>query len=421
MEVVLVDGHDYHTFQPLIYQVATDLLAGPSSGIRSGTSSTSSRTSGCIKRPRRSSTSRPTGPVRGDGADHLRPAGARAGRSRQLLRGRRCAGPRVPDVHAGRRDAYPRAHPGEVAGGGSGPSDDRRRRAERRDRRGRADRRRERRGYGRALPQQLREGLSRHPPGQGRLTLVEGGPVLFSMFKPKLQRYAKEALEKRGVDVVLGEVVASVEPTRVTLRSGTELKAHTLVWGAGCRRIPSPPRSASISRRVTGSRSGPTSASPGTPRCSPWGTSPGSPTRRRVRCSRNSARWPSSPESTPERTSRGRSRGRRRSPSSTRTRERWRRSAAARPSCSSIVGRTMTGKKASLAWGAVHLALLVQGRGPSEGGRRVDVGGFHPRAIGPDHREDRRGVINMADGGDRRQEHPRTCSWSSGSRATWRR
>lgn len=27
VEVVLVDGHDYHTFQPLIYQVATDLLA----------------------------------------------------------------------------------------------------------------------------------------------------------------------------------------------------------------------------------------------------------------------------------------------------------------------------------------------------------------------------------------------------------
>ena len=26
MDVVLVDKHDYHTFQPLLYQVATDLL-----------------------------------------------------------------------------------------------------------------------------------------------------------------------------------------------------------------------------------------------------------------------------------------------------------------------------------------------------------------------------------------------------------
>ena len=56
-EVVLVDGHDYHTFQPLLYQVATDLLHPPSSGIPSATSSMSSRTLPCIKRPRRSSTS----------------------------------------------------------------------------------------------------------------------------------------------------------------------------------------------------------------------------------------------------------------------------------------------------------------------------------------------------------------------------
>ena len=48
-------------------------------------------------------------------------------------------------------------------------------------------------------------------------------------------------------------------------------------------------------------------------------------------------------------------------------------------------GRTMKGKTASLAWGAVHLALLSTGRGPSEGRRRLDVGGLHPRAIGPDH------------------------------------
>ena len=26
-EVVLIDRHDYHTFQPMLYQVATDLIA----------------------------------------------------------------------------------------------------------------------------------------------------------------------------------------------------------------------------------------------------------------------------------------------------------------------------------------------------------------------------------------------------------
>ena len=53
------------------------------------------------------------------------------------------------------------------------------------------------------------------------------------MFKPNLRAYATEALEKRTVEVMTGERVASVSPTRVTLQSGTVLEAHTLVWGAG--------------------------------------------------------------------------------------------------------------------------------------------------------------------------------------------
>jgi NADH dehydrogenase len=71
------------------------------------------------------------------------------------------------------------------------------------------------------------------PQDAARLTLVEGGPVLFSMFKPDIRAYTEKALAKRGVDVLLGEIVASVEPTRVTLRSGKSMPAHTLVWGAG--------------------------------------------------------------------------------------------------------------------------------------------------------------------------------------------
>ena len=76
------------------------------------------------------------------------------------------------------------------------------------------------------------------PQDQARLTLVEASPELFSMFKPDIRKYAKGALEKRGVEVSLGEMVASVAPTRVTLKSGTELKAHTLVWGAGLQGSP---------------------------------------------------------------------------------------------------------------------------------------------------------------------------------------
>jgi NADH dehydrogenase len=53
------------------------------------------------------------------------------------------------------------------------------------------------------------------------------------MFKPNLRAYTREALEKRTVEVKTGEAVAAVAPTRVTLKSGEVLSAHTLVWGAG--------------------------------------------------------------------------------------------------------------------------------------------------------------------------------------------
>jgi NADH dehydrogenase len=53
------------------------------------------------------------------------------------------------------------------------------------------------------------------------------------MFKPDIRSYTAKALEERGVEVMTAEVVESVTPERVTLKSGTVLPAHTLVWGAG--------------------------------------------------------------------------------------------------------------------------------------------------------------------------------------------
>jgi NADH:ubiquinone reductase (H+-translocating) len=71
------------------------------------------------------------------------------------------------------------------------------------------------------------------PQDQARVILVEAGPELFSMFKPKLREYATKALTDRTVEVMTGAMVASISPTRVTLKSGEKLEAHTLVWGAG--------------------------------------------------------------------------------------------------------------------------------------------------------------------------------------------
>jgi NADH:ubiquinone reductase (H+-translocating) len=93
-----------------------------------------------------------------------------------------------------------------------------------------------------ALAELYRSNFSEDYPGisqdQARIVLVEAGSALLSMFRSDIRSYTKKALERRGVEVMLGEVVASVEPTRVTLKSGTVIAAHTLVWGAGLQASP---------------------------------------------------------------------------------------------------------------------------------------------------------------------------------------
>jgi NADH dehydrogenase len=93
-----------------------------------------------------------------------------------------------------------------------------------------------------AMAELYRSNFAQDYPGitqeKARIILVEAGPTLMAMFKSDIRSYTQRALEKRGVEVLLGEVVASVEPTRVALKSGTVLDAHTLVWGAGLRASP---------------------------------------------------------------------------------------------------------------------------------------------------------------------------------------
>ena len=88
-----------------------------------------------------------------------------------------------------------------------------------------------------ALAELYRTNFDRDYPGipqeSVRIVLVEAGDEIFAMFKPNLRKYAREALEKRTVEVVTGARVQSVSPTRVTLSSGEVIPAHTLVWGAG--------------------------------------------------------------------------------------------------------------------------------------------------------------------------------------------
>ena len=73
---------------------------------------------------------------------------------------------------------------------------------------------------------------------KARVIIVEMGKEVLAPFKDNLRSYAKEELERRRVEVRLGEAVAEVGPTFVRLKSGEEIQAHTLIWAAGVRANP---------------------------------------------------------------------------------------------------------------------------------------------------------------------------------------
>ncbi len=71
-----------------------------------------------------------------------------------------------------------------------------------------------------------------------RVIIVDMGKEVLATFKENLRTYAKEELEQRRVELRLGEAVAEVGPTFVRLKSGEEIKTHTLVWAGGVRANP---------------------------------------------------------------------------------------------------------------------------------------------------------------------------------------
>ena len=73
---------------------------------------------------------------------------------------------------------------------------------------------------------------------KARIIIVEMAKEVLAPFKENLRTYAKEELEQRRVEVRLGEAVGEVGATFVRLKSGEEIKAHTLVWAAGVRANP---------------------------------------------------------------------------------------------------------------------------------------------------------------------------------------
>lgn len=68
-----------------------------------------------------------------------------------------------------------------------------------------------------------------------RVVLVEASPTIMPMIAPSLQKAAIRSLHKRGVDVRIRAAVQDFDGVCVRLADGTTIPAHTLVWAAGVR------------------------------------------------------------------------------------------------------------------------------------------------------------------------------------------
>ena len=76
------------------------------------------------------------------------------------------------------------------------------------------------------------------PVAKAKVLLFENSPNLLAAFAPKLQVYAQKALEERGVAVHTGTGVTKVGQTSIDLSTGGTVPTQTLVWAAGLQRAP---------------------------------------------------------------------------------------------------------------------------------------------------------------------------------------
>lgn len=89
-----------------------------------------------------------------------------------------------------------------------------------------------------AIAELARKALARDfrniDPRDARVILVEAGPRLLAQFHPALSKAAQRSLEHLGVEVRLGTRVSDCSDRGVTLGEGV-IEARTIVWGAGVR------------------------------------------------------------------------------------------------------------------------------------------------------------------------------------------
>ncbi len=70
---------------------------------------------------------------------------------------------------------------------------------------------------------------------QVKVILIEAGPALLAGLPPKMGEYARRVLERRGIEVLTGDGVSSVDERGLTLQSGRRIESETIVWSAGVK------------------------------------------------------------------------------------------------------------------------------------------------------------------------------------------
>jgi NADH:ubiquinone reductase (H+-translocating) len=86
--------------------------------------------------------------------------------------------------------------------------------------------------------QVLRDDFRTLPVERARVVLIEMADSLLTPFGRRSRQHALDALRRRGVEVRLSTAVAEVTPDCVVLEGGERIAAHTLVWAAGVKANP---------------------------------------------------------------------------------------------------------------------------------------------------------------------------------------
>jgi len=76
------------------------------------------------------------------------------------------------------------------------------------------------------------------PPDEIRIVLLEAADRVLGTMKPRLSRYALKRLERRRVEVQLNTLVTEIREDGVILKDGSRIPSETVVWTAGIQGDP---------------------------------------------------------------------------------------------------------------------------------------------------------------------------------------